>query len=81
MKKYILIIISMVLLMSCSFEPSTSTKSNFIMPEGMKDCKVHYMSNGTTAFYVVHCPNATTTTYKGGKHSTNVTVIDQGVML
>lgn len=80
MKKYILIVLSILLLMSC--EPSTSEDRGFILPEGLNHCKSYFMSDGKgRVITVIHCPNSTTTTQSGGKHKTSTTVIDQGVML
>ena len=80
MKKYILIVISVLFLMSC--EPSTSEDKGFVLPEALSHCKTYFMTDGRgRGITVIHCPNSTTTTQSGGKHKTSTTVIDQGVML
>lgn len=78
--KYLVLIATLGLLAGCD----TSTKEvsrDYIMPDGLKDCKVYEMNSRTrTDLHVVLCPNATTSTSweTGSKSKTlhSVTVSD-----
>lgn len=73
MKKIILV--SLLLMVGC--EAKTTEKRNFILPEGMEDCKIYDMHNGSYAITVVRCPNSSTSTsYSCGKTTCNASVID-----
>lgn len=68
--KYAAILLSLVVLSGC--ERSTSERTDdFILPEGLKHCKIYKLSNGISHMKVVHCPNSTTsTTHSCGKNCT-----------
>lgn len=72
MKKLILL---SLLLVGCDRETVENT-NNWILPEGLKDCKVYYMSSSSGGYMtVMRCPNSTTSvTYPQGKtKATSVT--------
>lgn len=72
--KYLLLA-SLVLLSACSRQ--TEESNRFVLPPELKHCTMYYMVDNLTIVYVVHCPNATTTTYKAGKYPETVTVISE----
>lgn len=72
--KYLLLA-SLVLLSACSRQ--TEESNRFALPAGLKHCTLYQMVDNLTVVYVVHCPNATTTTHKAGKYSENITVISE----
>lgn len=71
--KYLLLA-SLVLLSACSRQ--TEESNRFALPPELKHCTMYQMVDNLTVVYVVHCPNATTTTYKAGKHPETITVIN-----
>lgn len=73
MKK--LLLLSLISLSACT--PVVYEKKSFILPEELKHCNIHFMSDGWNGLYVVNCPYADTHTLTTGKHSKNVSVIKQ----
>lgn len=51
--------------------------SNFILPEGMKDCVIYKMNNESgIVIYAIRCPLSTTTTTMLGKVNSQVVVTE-----
>lgn len=72
--KYLLLA-SLVLLSACG-EKTASKSDKFVLPTELEHCELYRMSDtSVNVIYVVHCPNATTTTHAAGKYSKNITVI------
>lgn len=74
--KHTVLLLSIILLFGC--EKSTQeTTDNYILPEGLKHCKIYSLDNGGSSITVLHCPNSsTTTTHSCGKSCTaNNTII------
>lgn len=75
MKKISLILVSLLALTACT--PQQKAIDYPILPEGLKDCKFFYISNGETSMQVARCPNsATSTQYSSGKTTATAVVID-----
>ena len=75
--KKILILITLLLL-SCSKE-TTEHSDEYILPEGLKDCKVYTMVGGclSAVINVVRCPSSETgTTYNMGKTTMHVVTVE-----
>lgn len=52
--------------------------SNFILPEGMKDCVIYKMNNESgIVIYAIRCPLSTTTTTMLGKVNSQVVVTEE----
>ncbi len=61
--------------MGCT--PQSSLKQGVVMPEELSHCKMYELNDSSGRnLYVVHCPNATTTTISG-KHKKSVTVVSE----
>ena len=62
-----------IVLSGCNNDPSYTDKStSYLMPEGMKDCKVYRLEGegNSKTLTVVRCPSSdTSTTYRVGKSS------------
>lgn len=75
----LLIALSLVAMLGCSKHTSESS-DEFVLPDGLKDCKVFRMDNGRlTQVIVVRCPNSSTAVHKGGKHQWNTMTADETV--
>ncbi len=75
MKRITLILLTIFTLAGC--ESRTTEVHSFILPEGLKDCKIYDMNNGLRRIIVVRCPNSSTSTqYHSGKTSVNTTVVE-----
>lgn len=63
MKKIIALTAILFALSGCRAETTTETH-NYVLPDGMKDCKIYQMSGEGTSktLYVVRCPNSQTNT-------------------
>ena len=80
--KYLAASIIALLLVGC--EPSAKDNTaNYVLPEGLKDCKVYYLSDtGGNHITVVRCPAtptseaSTATRYPSGKTTKTVTVVE-----
>lgn len=73
--KIVYYIIAMLMLAGCS--PDGRERTGFtVMPEGLKDCKIYYISDGIAGITVVRCPNSSTTAYQGGKNSKTTVTVD-----
>ena len=48
--------------------------ASWVLPAGMKDCKVYYLESGLSSATVVRCPDSETTTVSGGKSKKSVTI-------
>lgn len=59
MNKYL---IMLILLVGCT--PSHKQKTDFSLPQELKDCKVFYISDGWQGVTVVRCPKFETTSTK-----------------
>lgn len=68
--KLLTVLLALVL---AACEAKTKEATGFILPEGMKDCKIYSMYNGYN-ITVVRCPNSSTHTSCG--KSCNASVID-----
>jgi len=76
MKK--LLLLSVIALSACT--PVTYEKKDFILPEELMHCTVHFMADGNlTGVYVVNCPHADTHTTTTGKHQKQVSVINEPI--
>lgn len=71
MKKIAIAAIAMFLI-ACT--PSTKESTGFIMPEGLKDCKVFSLFDGITRIYVTRCGFEVGTSQPGksARHSTTI---------
>ena len=77
--KKVAIIVALMALSGCG-KSASDTTSYWVLPEGLKDCKIFSLQNNLSYMNVVRCPNSiTTTSYKSGKTSYYQTVIDGGV--
>lgn len=74
MKKIFIVSIIGLFLTGC--KAYTEQKTFPVMPDDLKDCKVHYVSNGSTGLYIGRCPNSTTTTVTTGKNGRLVIIVD-----
>lgn len=75
----LLIALSLVAMLGCSKQTSESS-DEFVLPDGLKDCKVFRMDNGRmTHVIVVRCPNSSTSVRYGGKHQWNTMTTDETV--
>lgn len=80
-KKMLMIMISILAmgaLSGCEKETKDTT-NNYILPEGLQDCKIYNMRNtGGSNITVVRCPlSATSTTYSSGKTTASAMVVEQ----
>lgn len=76
MQKILIVILSVFILVSCTRQ--TSETQEFILPEGLKDCRIFRMDNGQlTQVIVVRCPNSSTTVKYNGKHSWETITVDK----
>lgn len=77
MKKVMLVMLIVVgMLTGCS--PRTiQVEHKFDVPEELLHCKMYNMYNGYTTIYVMHCPNATTSTMVAGKHPVHSVMISE----
>jgi hypothetical protein len=73
MKSWILVFA--VMLSGCAPSAEERTANFTVMPEGLKDCKVYRISDGSENITVVRCPNSSTTS-RIGKTKKTVTTID-----
>ncbi len=63
------------LLSAC--DPSAKQVAFPVLPNELKDCTFHYISDGNYGITVARCPNSTTsTTYLSGKTARTTVVID-----
>ena len=68
-------LIALLLFAGCSTK--TNQSNTFVLPPELSHCKIYYMQGGMAWAYVVHCPNATTTTTHGhGKQQQTIVVVD-----
>ena len=75
MKSWILVFA--VMLSGCAPSAEERTANFTVMPEGLKDCKVYRISDGSENITVVRCPNSSTTSSNRiGKTKKTVTTID-----
>lgn len=66
-------------MLGCSKRTSESS-DEFVLPDGLKDCKVFRMDNGRmTHVIVVRCPNSSTSVRYNGKHQWNTMTTDETV--
>lgn len=69
------------LLTGCTDKSTVENTQNFILPEGLKDCKIFKLNSGgaiSTLMHVVRCPNSeTTTTDSVGKTTQSVTLLEE----
>lgn len=73
--KLVVIALSALLLAGCS--PEAQVMNYPIVPDGLKDCKFFWISNGKSGMQVARCPNSTTSTaYSSGKSQATAVVID-----
>lgn len=73
MNKTIIIIIGLMLALTGCSPSYTDKSSTFLMPEGMKDCKVYKLEGSDKTLYVVRCPQSeTSTTFMSGKVTNSV---------
>ena len=66
--KIAMIILAVGVLSACT--PNTTEEtSSYVLPEGLKDCKVFVMqANGLSRITVVRCPNSQTAVKTSGKY-------------
>lgn len=76
MKKQLLVLCAIVGLAACQPQ-QREVSGNFALPQELSHCKIHEITNGLTALYVVTCEgkNAVATT-KRGKHPVYVSVLE-----
>ena len=80
MKKVFIAVLAAIGLVAC--QPSSRELSyDFRLPKELNHCEIHKLSNGKmTVLYVVHCPNATTTTSfdaNGKGHYVHTTLVSE----
>lgn len=71
-------VLAMGALSGCEKETKDTT-NNYVLPEGLQDCKIYNMRNtGGSNITVVRCPlSATSTTYSSGKTTASAMVVEQ----
>lgn len=75
MKRISLILLTIFALAGC--ESRTTELHDFILPEGLKDCKIYFMTNGVNHVTITRCPNSSTSTeYKTGKTTSSSAVVE-----
>lgn len=76
MKKSLLLI-SVLFLIGCE-KYTTEISGDYVLPEGLADCKIYRLQNdGGGQIKVVRCPNSDTSAeYKEGKFTRHTIVID-----
>lgn len=75
MKRIPLILFTIFALVGC--DSRTVELHDFVLPEGLKDCKIYFMTDGVRSITVTRCPNSSTSTqYQTGKTTSSVTVIE-----
>lgn len=75
MKNIMLVLCMGLMLGGC--EPRTVELHEFILPEGLKDCKIYHMTNGLSYITVTRCPNSSTSTqYQTGKTTSSTVVVE-----
>lgn len=80
MKKIIMacLICASVFALSGCEKKTEEASSNFILPEGMKDCVIYKMNNESgIIIYAIRCPLSTTTTTMLGKVNSQVVVTEE----
>lgn len=77
MKKLMFIAV-LLTLAGCGDPSAKDSTDKWMLPDGLKDCKIYSLSNGKGSYMqVVRCPNsATTSSYTQGKTSTNITLVE-----
>lgn len=71
----LVLIIAAILLAGCS--PSSEKMSFQGLPDELKDCTFHRVSDGINRITVARCPNSTASTaYRSGKTTRAAVVID-----
>jgi hypothetical protein len=79
--KYTVITLIAVSMLGCNID-SEETTSTFNIPKELSDCKIYKVGTNKTTertdiITVVRCPNSSTsTTYRSGKSTYSVTVLD-----
>lgn len=76
--------VMLLALAGCDRIPASSKEDNqFVMPDGLKDCKVFRLTSAYTSgsgaenlLTVVRCPNSTTTSRTGEKNAQTVTTVE-----
>jgi hypothetical protein len=68
-----------VAILGCEQKSEEHTR-NYDIPKGLEDCKIHKLKSPAVEMinlHVVRCPNSSTsTTYRSGKSTYSVTVLD-----
>ncbi len=61
-------------LVACE-KSAQDTTNTWILPEGLRDCKIYKLDPGIgQPLTVVRCPDSETTTQSGGKHKNSVNI-------
>ena len=76
--KKLMIAIVLLTLAGCGDPSAKDSTDKWMLPDGLKDCKIYSLSNGKGGYMrVVRCPNSSTTTsYTSGKTLVNTTVLE-----
>jgi hypothetical protein len=75
MKKIMLALCVGLLLGGC--DATTTEVHGFILPEGLKDCKIYRLRDGISHITVTRCPNSSTSTqYQTGKTTSSSTLVE-----
>lgn len=70
MKIKFLVILSLLLLSACS-KKTYDVSEDYVMPDGLKDCKIFRVeSGGLNELYITRC-NSSVSTTRPGKHAIN----------
>lgn len=77
MKKLFITTMCTFALVGCN-KSSVELTSKYNIPQELSDCKIYFVgANNGTGITVVRCPNSSTTTsYKQGKATRSVTVVE-----
>jgi hypothetical protein len=76
--KLLTIGILVLVLMGCTPLAETKVKRDVYLPDELSHCKLYdFVDSQGNILYVLHCPNATTSTNTTGKFKKSVTVVSE----
>ncbi len=75
--RFILVAAALLLIAGCAPASYEERTGEFLLPEGLKDCKIYRLQAGNGSIItVVRCPNSSTVTHRSGKSNQSSIVID-----
>lgn len=74
--KVLAVVLCGLMLVACSPNTKYATH-NFVLPEELSHCKMYKMYDGYRYVFVMHCPNATTSTMVSGKHPVRSVMVSE----